>query len=51
MHIYELRPGKDRRGLDLIWPNECCQQCHRIRDALQPDHMMPWFAFAMKLAT
>jgi hypothetical protein len=39
MHVYEVRPRKDRRGVDLIsvvWRAERDQQRHRIRAAQQP---------------
>jgi len=60
-HGYEVRPRKDKRGVDLI-----SDVCHSVasgtpgqmQSAMQldtpntaADHIMPWFAFTMKLAT
>ena len=46
MHVYEVRPRKDHRGVDLIsgvwpfgrlWYGELDdQQCNRLREASQP---------------
>ena len=46
MHVYEVRPRKDKRGVDLIsdalpfgrlwYGAKCRRECNRIRAALQP---------------
>jgi hypothetical protein len=47
MHVYEVRPRKDKRGVDLISDAlpfgppvvrraECGQQCNRLRQVSQP---------------
>ena len=47
MHKYELRPRKDKRGVDLIsdvlpfggavvWRARCSRACNWLCDALQP---------------
>jgi hypothetical protein len=47
MHVYEVRPRKDKRGVDLNFRNaaiqsavvrqaECSRQRHRLREATQP---------------
>jgi hypothetical protein len=49
MHLYEVRPRKDRRGVDLIfrcaavrsallWRTKRDQQCNRLRDAFSRSH-------------
>lgn len=49
MHVYEVRPRKDKRGVDLlsdglpfgpalVWRAKRCQQCSRVREALHPSH-------------
>ena len=44
-HVYEIRPRKDHRGVDLIsdtlpfgrlWYGEHNQQCNQLRKVLQP---------------
>ena len=57
MHVYEVRPRKDRRGFDLIsealpfgrlvWRAKRNQQ----REVLAADHIMLGFAFTMTLIT
>jgi hypothetical protein len=48
MHTYEVRPSKDKRGVDLIsdalpfgravvWRAERNQQSNRVREALETD--------------
>ena len=62
IHVYEVRPRKDKRGFDLIsdalpfgrlWyagPNVRCERA-RIRGAAAADHTTLSFAFTMTLAT
>jgi len=51
MRVYEVRPGKDKRGVDLIcgvlpfrsavvWRSECCRQCNRDMRNSTAGHMM-----------
>jgi hypothetical protein len=58
IHVYEVRPLKDHRGIDLIsdalpfgglWytePNDAVE----IREVFSVDHMMPSSAFMMNQA-
>jgi hypothetical protein len=57
-HVYEVRPRKDHRGVDLIsdvlpfgrlWYTENSAR-NRLCNAPAADHMMVWFAFTMRLA-
>jgi hypothetical protein len=52
MHVYEVHPRKDKRGVDLIsnvlpygrlWLCRAKrgEQCNQLREVSQPDHMMP----------